>query len=102
MEEINRCTDGKWSCRDGKRCIEEHYVCDSFLHCTDGSDEKPELCALWQCPTNMLKCPNNICLKAEFVCDKVTAGWCLGFDESDEVRVLTYVNCKHILDNISP
>ena len=105
------CSDEQWECLDGRRCLDKMYVCDLVMHCTDGSDETPELCALWQCPSNMLRCtckeqwiqtdsyydawsrcPNHWCLQNEYICDgepyndnKPNHESCHGLDETMEL-----------------
>ncbi len=59
----------RWKCKDGKRSIASSYVCDDLIHCGDGSDERDETCAAWNCSQNMWKCKNNKCIKASKVCD---------------------------------
>ncbi len=64
------CNSTQWSCQDNRRCLKIEAVCDGIIHCTDGSDEKPELCALWQCPDGMWKCVEKKCIKERDVCDR--------------------------------
>ena len=63
------CGHGKWKCFDGPRCIETKHVCDNKIHCTDGGDEKPEVCALWNCTTGMWKCNDDKCIERDQVCN---------------------------------
>ncbi len=66
------CEEGEWFCKDGKRCIKYRYVCDGYLHCTDGSDEESTLCENWDelCGENLWRCPNKHCISMDKVCDK--------------------------------
>ena len=79
---IQVCDSGQWSCVDNKKCINEHSVCDGLIHCRDGSDEKKEMCALWNCTNNKIKCNN------ETKCTIEAAKVCNAFydckDKSDE------------------
>ena len=63
------CGNETWACHDGMRCIQEKYTCDGIIHCRDGSDEQPEVCALWQCPDDMWRCANHKCIDVGKVCD---------------------------------
>ncbi len=78
------CSDSEWDCHDGKRCIKKQYVCDNTIHCSDGSDEKPEVCAIWQCSAGRWKCLDNLwCISSSKVCDERSD--CKdGSDETDE------------------
>ena len=35
----NKCASGQYMCKDGTRCIDENFVCDSYVDCNDNSDE---------------------------------------------------------------
>ncbi len=63
------CKDGEWLCNDGRRCIQEKYICDGKIHCGDGSDNSSALCKTWQCPEGMWKCLNDKCIDEKEVCD---------------------------------
>ncbi len=67
---VGGCADGKWSCHDGRRCIREKYVCDGKFHCTDGSDERSDICIIWHCPVGTWKCSNDRCIGDTLVCDR--------------------------------
>ena len=43
--------------------------CDDKIHCTDASDEKYEVCALWKCDASLWKCTINKCIDVTWVCD---------------------------------
>ncbi len=78
------CNEGKWACFDGRRCIIRKNVCDGLLHCTDGSDEKSEVCSSWECPMGRWKCKNDKCIDDTVVCNGY--GNCNdGSDEEDKV-----------------
>ncbi len=87
---VQGCSDGKWECHDGRRCLEERYICDGIIHCTDGSDENPDVCALWQCSPGRFKCLfDNKCIPNKVVCDGNTerALWNCR-DGSDELDIV--------------
>ena len=88
------CSDGKWSCHDGRRCIWNQYVCNGRIHCTDGSDEKPDVCALWQCSKGMWKCGDNICINDEYICDANPSSFIGNCITSKKPVVLKYCNCR--------
>ena len=67
------CETGEWACRDGKRCVREAQVCDMKIHCRDGSDEKYDVCALWQCAEGFWKCLDNKCIGERNVCNGYTS-----------------------------
>ncbi len=72
-------------CRTGGRCIYVESICDGFLNCYDRSDEDPEVCLTWQCPSNRWQCQNHLgCHYLETVCD----GGVQCSDNSDESRAL--------------
>ncbi len=86
LHALKTCDENKWSCFDGRRCIEKEYVCDKHFHCTDGSDEMPEVCALWQCARGKWKCGNNKCIDEDKVCDGIISFICEdGSDEAEEI-----------------
>ena len=89
VDTLRTCDETKWSCHDGRRCINKKYVCGKIFHCTDGSDEKHEVCALWQCTNGKWKCGNNKCIDKEKVCDgydNIISDNCGdGSDEAQEV-----------------
>ncbi len=74
------CSDGEWSCLDGRRCISQGLVCDFNVHCGDGSDEWGSFCEEWQCPEGFFKCEYNRCIPEKLVCDS----WANCADISDE------------------
>ncbi len=88
------CSDGKWSCHDGKRCIENQYVCDGAIHCSNGSDEKPEVCALWQCSKGMWKCGDNKCIHESKVCNLKPSDSYSNCTNSTSPIAAVYCNCK--------
>ncbi len=60
--------------------IEE--VCDGKADCIDKSDENKTMCLAWQCPSNRIKCANNIqCIDKSSICD----GYENCNDKSDEL-----------------
>ncbi len=65
------CNNETWKCLDGRRCLEYQYVCDGVFHCTDGSDERDELCTSWVCEANKWKCDNFKCISVLDVCNKI-------------------------------
>ena len=71
-EEI--CDTEEWKCHDGSKCITKNHVCDIIIHCTDGSDENPEVCVDWPCPNGTWKCNDSSCISESNVCD----GWRMG------------------------
>ncbi len=84
--EINKT--GKWECLDGKRYINVQYVCNGYIHCSDGSDEILDMCALWDCPLQSWKCLDNRCIASSNVCDgdSLSFGNCKdGSDEAEDV-----------------
>ncbi len=73
------CDENEWQCHDGRRCINKNFVCDKLIHCTDGSDEKPEVCLKWKCPIGRWRCETgNQCIDENKVCD----GEIWGLDEN--------------------
>ncbi len=76
-----KVNESQWECLNGQRCINDEYVCDTLIHCPDGSDEMPEVCVPWVCPTDRWKCKrDNKCISKKIVCDREIQ--C--YDESDE------------------
>ena len=65
------CTEGRWKCNDGQKCIFDSWVCDGLRHCNDKSDEDPAMCAKWECGTDVpWKCQDGLkCIENGEVCD---------------------------------
>ncbi|KAK3599105.1 hypothetical protein CHS0354_016364 [Potamilus streckersoni] len=38
------CNEGSVACADNEKCLPRNQICDSVVHCRDGSDELPFIC----------------------------------------------------------
>jgi hypothetical protein len=50
---LDICDDDKFSCDDGKLCINKQWLCDGHADCKDRSDEAANLCGMLIQPLNV-------------------------------------------------
>ncbi|HBI4882990.1 TPA: LDL receptor domain-containing protein, partial [Salmonella enterica subsp. enterica serovar Pullorum] len=66
-KELYNCKEHEFHCHDGS-CIDWSLLCDSEVHCPDGSDEG-EGCFFQKDCGDSLRCGSGSCLPMEWVCD---------------------------------
>jgi len=61
------CKVFNFKCIKDDRCIHDNWICDGMNDCSDGADEKPELCK--ECKDDEFKCGNKTCIPKTWTCD---------------------------------
>ncbi len=64
------CPARTFAC-DWSKCVDDEYVCDGDPSCSDGSDEDPTKCAVWNCTADFVwQCEDRQkCISKDYVCD---------------------------------
>ncbi|XP_059387967.1 low-density lipoprotein receptor-related protein 2 [Carassius carassius] len=63
-----RCHADQFTCLDGS-CLAQHWKCDGYRDCIDGSDELERVCAFHTCSPTEFTCDNGGCVPLYYVCD---------------------------------
>ncbi|XP_051771492.1 low-density lipoprotein receptor-related protein 2 [Ctenopharyngodon idella] len=63
-----RCHADQFTCLDGN-CLFQHWKCDGYRDCSDGSDELERVCAFHTCSPTEFTCDNGRCVPLYYVCD---------------------------------